>query len=233
MNNFKIVNVDTDSISFSKPDGSSFTEEERKLLLKDLNSNFPEKIVFEDDGYYDKIIVLKAKNYILFQQGKIKIKGSSLRSSKTEKGLKDFMQEIIQALIYDRQDDLINIYHKYIREVFNVEDISRWTKKHTITDAVLNPTRTNEQKVLDALGGMKVQPGDKYYLYFTNEKSLALQETWDKTHPNHDSEVLLKKLYQTLVIFKNVLDINMFPKYHLKNKKIKEQLLEVIKNEKR
>lgn len=226
--NFKLVNCDTDSISFSKKNGDPFSEEEQENLLKELNSLFPEKIKWEHDGIYPKVIVLKSKNYITYDGKKIKAKGSALRSSKTEKALKEFMNEIIEALVFDRQNTLVDIYHKYVKEIHNIQDISRWSSKKTITEAVLNPERTNEQKVLDALEGQKVQPGDKYYMYFTETKALKLAGNWRNDVRDEDKVVLLNKLYKTIVIFKNVIDLTQFPKYHLKNKKIKEELETVL-----
>jgi DNA polymerase elongation subunit (family B) len=226
--NFIIAGCDTDSIAFSKPDGSPFTTIEQEDLLKDLNFQFPEKIHWEHDGIYDKMIVLKAKNYILYQNGKIKKKGSSLKSSKTEKGLRDFMSEIIDCLIFDKTGELISVYHKYVKEVFNVKDISRYSSKKTITSKVLDAERTTEVKILAALEGAQAQMGDKYYMYFALDKSLKIQENWNINAPDHDPEVLLAKLYKTLLIFQNVIDIKLFPKYYLKNKKIREELKKVL-----
>lgn len=223
--NFTLVNLDTDSISFSKEDGSLFSEEEQIQLLEELNSNFPDKIKWEHDGLYDKIVVLKAKNYILYQDGKIKKKGSSLKSSKTEKSLKEFMSEVIDCLVFEKKDNIINVYNKYIRIVNNLTDISGWCSKKTVTEAVLNPERTNEQKVFDALQGKQVQMGDKYYMYFAQDESLKLQEHWSG---DHDVNVLMKKLFNTLKIFQNVIDIKQYSNYTLKNKKIQELLKEVL-----
>lgn len=225
---FLLGPVDTDSISIGKVDGSPYLEEEQNLLINEINNLLPEYIQYANDGYFQKIIVLKAKNYVLFQNNKIKTKGSSLKSSKTEKGLKEFMGEIISSLVYDKQSELLNIYYKYVKEVHNVKDIARWCSKKTITEAVLNPTRTTEQKILDALNGQEVQMGNKIYVYFNKEKNLQLQENWDAANPNHNTEVLLSKLYKTLVIFKNVISIEQFTKFHLKNKKVKELLNEIL-----
>lgn len=254
--NFTLVNLDTDSVSFCKKDGTSFTEEEQLSLLQDLNSHFPDKIRWEHDGLYDKVVVLKAKNYILYDSNeddrkKIKKKGSSLKSSKTEKALKEFMDEIIECLIFDKQHELVNIYNKYIKEVHNIKDISRWCSKKTLTESVLNPTRTNEQKILDSIEDENLQMGDKIWLYFTEETSsievpkyrkgqivgyttkevktypLKLQKNWTG---DHSIDKLIAKIYKTLLIFKNVINIEQFPKYHLKNKKVKKLLNEMLKN---
>lgn len=233
--NFNLVNMDTDSISFCKPDGAPFTEQEQIELLKDLNSNYPDKIRFEHDGIFPVVCVLKTKNYILLdEKGKLKKKGSSLKSSKIEKGLSDLMDQIIHSLVFDKQDQLLPIYHKFIIEAHKVTDISRWTSKRTITSSVLKPTRTNEQKQLDALNGQDLQMGNKFHIFFTNELyqgkkdkfTLKLAEHWNN---DHNVMALVKKIYKTLLIFKNVINLDQFPKYHLKNKKIKAQLEELLK----
>lgn len=257
-NNFTLVNLDTDSISFTKPDGSAFTDDEQTDLLLELNSNFPEKIKWEHDGIYEKVVVLKAKNYILLKDGKITKKGSSLKSSKIEPALKQFMGEVIDLLLTDRRDDVLNVYHKYVYEVHNLTDISPWVSKRTVTEAVLNPERSNEQKVLDAVGSTPVSMGDKIYVYYADEEHteevpkyrtdkntkekyiagyttkvitdhpLRLRENWDAADPDHSVSTLLSKLYKTLVIFKNVIDIATIPKYHLKGKTTQVALAKVI-----
>ncbi len=224
--NFKLINADTDSVMISKACGEEFSEQEKVDLLAELNSLFPSLINFSDDGYFSKVIVLKAKNYILLQDGKIKKKGSSLKSSKTEKGLVKFMSEIIEVLLHGTTDQLLPIYNNYIKLVNNLTDINDYASKKTVTKSVLEPTRSTEQKILGAIGDKNVQMGDKVYVYFTapNEEgvtSLKLVENWSN---DHDTTQLMKRIYSTLQIFGNVIDLSIFPKYHLKNKKVKEQL---------
>lgn len=114
--NFILTGCDTDSISFCKIDGSPFSDFEQQSLLADLNSQYPSKIRFEHDGIFETMVVLKAKNYILksyvckkckkqglssceHEEARITKKGSSLKSSKIEPRLKDFMGEIIKILL--------------------------------------------------------------------------------------------------------------------------------------
>lgn len=253
---FLLAPVDTDSISFCKQDGEPFTDEEQDSLLNEINSMLPEYIVYADDGYFDRICVLKAKNYILKQGDKVKLKGSSLKSSKIEPRLKDFMGEIINCLLTDNTDNIINVYNNYVREVHNLKDITPWASKKTITESVLNPERTNEQKILDALKGRPVSQGDKIYVYFAEERSvtqvpryktdrktkekvlvcyvekevvanpLRLKEDWQADKPDHCVDTLLDRLYNTIKIFKNVINIDLFPKYTLKANK--EKLREIL-----
>lgn len=224
-NGFQIVNADTDSISITRA-GEPVGEEERKEILAAINAMYPDKIRFEDDGYYPNVVVIKAKNYALRdEKGKVKIKGSALKGTTKEKALQEFMKEVLNVLFQNDKQAVVQIYHKYVNEIYNLTDITRWVSKKTITEKVLNPERTNEQKVLDAIEGQELQEGDKIYVYFDMDGNLKLKEKWEN---DHDPEVLLKKLYNTLEIFDTVLDMNQFAKYHLKNHDIKCKLADLL-----
>jgi hypothetical protein len=67
--------------------------------------------------------------------------------------------------------------------------------------------------------------GNKFWVFHTIDEKLALQEKWQN---NHSPVQLSKRIYNTLEIFENIINIKQFPKYHLKNKKIKEALREII-----
>jgi DNA polymerase I len=215
---FLIANADTDSVSITGKYNSHipWTEDSKKMFLSAWNTRFPERIRWEDDGVYDRVLVLKAKNYVLSQNGKLKIKGSALKASMKEPALKEFIHEIIDALITNNSHTIPKIYTKYVQEILNVYDIERWSFKKTITSSVLNPGRTNERKVLDALDGSEYLEGDKKYFYFVNDDSLALADTWNHKAPNHNVAKLLEKLYKTMVIFKPVYDITQCLNYKLK-----------------
>jgi DNA polymerase, archaea type len=212
---FKIVNADTDSISFCKSDMGDMDEAERTTILKAINAMYPERIRFEDDGYYPSVVVVKAKNYILYDGKKVKTKGSALKATMKEKALQEFIKRVTDCLVFDKVSELPNIYNEYIKEIYNLQDITRWSAKKTVTDSVLNPERTNEQKVLEAIGENHVQMGDKIYVYFTETGALKLQENWDKANPDHDKVKLAEKVFKTISVFEPVLDMNLFPNYKL------------------
>lgn len=223
MHNFKLVNWDTDSITICKKNEEEFTKEELKNLLEELNNQFDELINFEDDGYFKTVIVLRAKNYVLYDGETIKTKGSALKDSKKEEAIKQFMTDIIETII-KKEFKYQEIYAKYIKEALNVTDIKRWSSKKTITDKVINPERTNEQKILDALDGMNYQEGDKVWMYFKEDGSLGVAEKFDG---NYDKMALVKKLYKTAQVFENVLPVEeLFPNLSLKKNK---ELLETFK----
>lgn len=219
---YKLVNADTDSISICKVDGAEWTEEEQQEFLTGLNAQFPEKIKWEHDGYYKKVVVIKIKNYILYDGKKVKIKGSALKGTGKEPALREFMEKVVDSLLNDK-DNLQELYNKYAKEALEVKDIKRWVSKKTLSDKTFNSTRTNETKIADAVEGTDYQEGDKIYCYFRPDGSLRLVEKFDG---EYDKKVLLKKLHATAQIFENVLDTkNLFPNYALKRNQENLELL--------
>lgn len=217
---FTVCNVDTDSISFTN-NGVNLPIEWRKSLLQELNSLFPKSIVFADDGYFPKVIILATKNYVLFDGIAYKVKGSSLKDPKKEEALREFIQDIIDTIMVEKYD-YKNIYDTYAKEALNVTDIKRWASRKTITEAVLNPERTNEQKVFDCIQGTEYVEGDRIYCYFRSDNSLGLVEKYDG---DYNKEKLLEKLFKTSEIFDTVIPEGTFVNYKLKKNKI---LLEKI-----
>lgn len=219
---FQIVNADTDSISFCREDMKAIKKSDIKDLIADLNTLFPELIRWEDDGYYKDMLVVKAKNYVMDDGEKKKIKGSALKASMKELALKEFINKSITMLLKGRKDTIINIYNEYVKEALNVKDIQRWAFKKTITDKVMNPERTNEKKVFDAIEDEEFFAGDKAFFVFKEDNNLVLI---DHFNGDYSKEKLLTKLYATIKIFSNIIDLDMIPDYTLvRNKDILERL---------
>jgi len=236
--NFQLNVIDTDSISFCKAEQTPFTKEEKDHLLNEINELMGGGINWEDDGSYDRVLVLKSKNYVLDKDGKIKYKGSALTNQKVEPALKEMLYKIIDVILNEEPiQKQITIYHQYIKEAYNIKDIARWAVKKTITENVLNGTRLNEQKVVDALQGEQVQQGDKIWVYPAIDGDIQIvakgvpQVYKDGTPKmktntilkqtkfyNGDANVehLMKRIFQTSQILKNVLDKDAFVNYNLK-----------------
>ena len=183
MYNHLLVNNDTDSVSIMKQDRTPWTLDEQQSFLDELNNLFPELINFANDGYFKRFIVLKSKNYILYDGKKIKTKGSSIRDQKKEPALLNMIDDIVNALVFDATtEDLRAIYHKYIHEAMNVTDIKRWCSKKTITESILDcrgwtpedvatkRLRMNEISVWEAIKHLDdIQSGNKCYVFPTKE----------------------------------------------------------------
>lgn len=218
--NFILVNADTDSIMICNPDGSPIPTERRKELLDELNSLLPEKIRFEDDGYFDSVCVVKAKNYALKTGEKLKIKGSALKMTYKEPALQEFGRRLLDIMLDElgyKNERVVELYNDYVKEIFNLTDIARWSSKKTITESVLNPERTNEAKINDAIKDLNVSMGDKVRIYFTSYGTIKTVDQWSS---DHDVDKLLEKLFKTVKVFESVLDISKFPNYKLKKNKL-------------
>lgn len=221
--NFNILNGDTDSLTIYKEQNEEFTQEERTALLNELNSLCPKGLTWEDDGYFHTFIVLKAKNYIMYdptsKKKPLTIKGSGLKDPKKPKAVLEFFGKMIDCMITEKFN-YIEIYNQYVQEILEVKDIRRWASKRTYTEKIDSSERTNETKVKDAIAGTEYKPGDKLYLYFKNDKSLGLVEKFDN---DHDIDHLLKVMYDSTKIFWNVVDKSTFINYSLKkNRKLLE-----------
>jgi hypothetical protein len=225
MNNFQIANVDTDSISFCKEDRSFIPVDERKALIKEINRLSPEFMEWADDGYYKKVVILKAKNYVLqTEEGKTTFKGSAFKDQKKEPALRQFMKDIINEILTERFNYL-EVYNRYVKEICTLRDISKWCSKKTLTLNVLQGTRTNETKVMDAIEDSEYVEGDKMYVFYLPDKSLCLLENFKG---EYDKAKLLKRLHDTVKIFKNIIDIKQFSNYSLKSKTVQKQLEDLI-----
>lgn len=234
---------DTDGLKFCKPDMSFISQEELVVLTDEINSMLEELIILEPDGYFEEIAIIKTKNYVTSENGKIKLKGSSLTDSKKEPALREMVKKIAHSIIGGiNYTELVDIYQNYIRESCAVQDITRWAVKKTVTKPVLdsatNPeSRTNEKKVWAAIEHLNPQEGDKVYVYdaIDGEKQdvrkgelVYLKNGDPKMVPNkilktvcqYDndtiSEKLVKRVFDTIKIFQTVVDIDQFPNYALK-----------------
>ena len=239
---FIIGPTDTDSISFCKRDMSPFSKEEIITLNNEVNKLSPEMIEWEDDGYYDSCLSLKAKNYVLKKGDKYTIKGSALKSSKLEPALKQFLDDLIKDSLNNEGKNLKDIYESYILEAMRPNDISRWCKKITVTKPVLESAndpeaRKNEADVWDAIKDKQCQEGDKIYVYpvikeiIQEEKVSAkgkvtiknIEVTGLKCIDDYNNDVnpmkLIERVYSTACILDNIVDESTFIDYTLvKNK---------------
>lgn len=204
---YKIVNIDTDAFSFVG------LKENFNSFISKLNSLYKEKILFEDDGFYDKVLVVKTKNYALLEKGELIIKGSSLKASMKEPMLKSFINDTINLYIREGKDGLVNNYNKYAKLIPNIEDISEWSSKKTVTKAVLHPDRTQEKRILEAIGKKRVQEGDKVFMFFKSKDELCLTENFNG---EYNQDRLYEKLFKSIKIFETVVDIKDFKNYKLK-----------------
>jgi DNA polymerase, archaea type len=244
---YHLVNCDTDSIMICKPDQSPWNKLERDRYLKDLNAQFPELIAWEDDGYYTRGVINKTKNYVLLEEGstKVKYKGSSFSDPKREPALTEFLQSVIEDCLIYEKSNYLDLYNGCVEEALNITDMSRWAVKKSITETLLSSDRTNETKVVDALMGTDYSIGDKVFLFYkidgkiqatkdgepvflksgapkmVENKILCRVETFDG---NYDMWHYVSRVYTTLKILENVINMKNVINYSLK---VNQGLLDV------
>lgn len=222
-----IVNADTDSFCFTT--SNKFPTGVFSTWIAELNTLFPEKIRWEDDGRYDSVIVVKAKNYVLrsAEDGKVKIKGSALKATMKEPALTKFIDDGIKLLLDGRPNDIRELYKGLVRDIHNInrDTIALWSSKKTVTKSVLQPKRTNESRIKDSIEQAKkvVQEGDKIFVFYRDEETLSICEAFDGTY---SAKRLLGKLYNTIKVFETILSMDDFPNYTLKkNEKLLNSVL--------
>jgi len=205
--NYTLCNIDTDALSFCKADGSKFTEEEYNHIHTYLN-----KIMYcnwEEDGTFDSFIVLKAKNYVMRTENKIKFKGSSIADSKKEKRLTKLMKDILVDMSYGNNNYLVH-YESCVRDLLNNYVKEDWCTKKSITKAVLENERTNEKVVRDAFNGRTFSEGEKIFVYYAADRLKMIDDYDGTVNLKH----YLKRIYDTMSIMENIIDMSTVPKYY-------------------
>lgn len=224
MHNFIISCCDTDSVTFSKPDFSAFSKEEVDNLLGEINSLMPKHIKLDLEEVYKKIIVFRAKNYVLLSNnGKIKFKGSAVKAPAKEQAIREFVIQTIDAILQDKTN-FTEIYTKFVLEIIQPKiDINRFSTRKTLTAKTYESERANESKIIAAIENTEYVEGNRIWVYFTREGALKLAERYNG---DHDPQVLLKKLYMTSKLFDTVLPTkDLYLNYSLKrNQKLLESL---------
>lgn len=210
---YLLVNADTDSISYCRGDMTAFSKEEQQADLAEINSMYPDRISWEDDGTYKTVCVFAAKNYVLEDMnGKVKMKGSALKASLKSPALKQFIKDIINEIL-EEGNGFKDIYEAYVKEALDIKDIRRWCSKKSISDKILDPKRTNEQKVKDIIEGTEYVEGDKIYTFYLPDGSLCLAENYNGIY---DKAKVLDQLFKTTDIFDPVLPVEeLFTNYSL------------------
>lgn len=220
--NFIVSIVDTDSATFGKTDSTPFSEIEIDKLNKELNSLYGEYIKWDFESSYKKIIAIRTKNYVLQEpSGKVTIKGSALKASTKSIKMKQFIKDIINGILEDK-NDYEQIYLKYAKEICNITDIKDWCSRKTLTQAVLTGTRKNETNVLDAIQGTDLVEGDRFHTFYKDDGTLCLSERFNG---DYSKDRLFLSLFDSMWIFSTILPMNNILNYKLKKSKEKLALL--------
>lgn len=208
--NAKIVEVDTDGIYFVPPEDVKTAGDEERLIAG-LAEVLPKGIELELDGRYPAMFSYKMKNYALLdEQGRLRIKGSGLRSRGLELFQREWLEEMLLQLLKGEKDGVPELYRRYLDDIENHRrDISWLMKTETLQDSLENyqaKIRTKKRNAaapyeLALRAERRYQPGDQISYYVTGAKAKVkisdnckLASEWDAEHPDENVEHYRAKL---------------------------------------
>ncbi|MDP2602840.1 MAG: DNA polymerase domain-containing protein [Deltaproteobacteria bacterium] len=206
----KIIEVDTDGIYFVPPEGIRTPKDEEDLIAK-LGEILPKGIELELDGRYPAMFSYKMKNYALLdEQGRLRIKGSGLRSRGLELFQREWLEEMLALLLKDEREKIAELYRRYLDDLENHRrDISWIAKTETLQDSLDNYQAKVKAKKRNAAAPYELalkaerpyQPGDQISYYVTGTKAKVkisgnckLASQWDANNPDENVEHYKAKL---------------------------------------
>ena len=211
----KIIEVDTDGIYFVPPESVKTPADEEKLIA-DLGEILPKGIELELDGRYPAMFSYKMKNYALLdEQGRLRIKGSGLRSRGLELFQREWLEDMLTLLLKGEKEKIAALYERYAEDIaLHRKDISWLAKNETLQDSLDGYQAKVKAKKRNAAAPYELalkaerpyQPGDQVSYYVTGAKAKVkisenskLASDWDAAKPDENVEhykAKLKELYE-------------------------------------
>jgi DNA polymerase, archaea type len=157
----------------------------------------------------------KMKNYVLLdEQGRLRIKGSGLRSRGLELFQRDWLEEMLLLLLKDEKEKIPELYQRFLDDIEQHRRDIMWLAK---TEALQDSLETYQSKLkakkrnpaapyeLALKAERPYQPGDQISYYVTGTKAKVrinenckLASDWDANQPDENVEhykAKLKELY--------------------------------------
>ena len=208
--NARIIEVDTDGIYFVPPDDLKTAGDEDRLIAQ-LAEILPKGIELELDGRYPAMFSYKMKNYALLDElGRLRIKGSGLRSRGLELFQREWLEEMLLLLLKGENEKIPALYHRYLDDIEqHRKDISWLAKTETLQDSLDSYLAKLKTKKRNAAAPYELalkaerpyQPGDQISYYVTGTKAKVkisenckLASEWDPSRPDENVEHYKAKL---------------------------------------
>jgi DNA polymerase elongation subunit (family B) len=211
----KIIEVDTDGIYFVPPENVKSSRDEERLIHQ-LGEILPKGIELELDGRYPAMFSYKVKNYALLDEhGRLRIKGSGLRSRGLELFQREWLEEMLLLLLKGEKEKIAALYQCYLDDIaHHRKDISWLAKTETLQDSLESYQAKVNAKKRNAAAPYELalkaerpyQPGDQISYYVTGSKAKVkisenckLAADWNADNPDENVEhyrAKLKELYE-------------------------------------
>jgi len=213
----RIIEVDTDGLYFTLPDGMRPDAESQ--LLDELAGTLPEGIHLELAGRYRSMFSYKMKNYALLdEQGKLIIKGSGLRSRGLELFQRQWMEEMMLLLLQGERDRVKELTNRYLKD-FEAHrfPIQMFMKTETLQESLESYQQKVKRKQRNPAAPYELalksarpyQPGDQISYYVAGQgvkvkvhEAAKLASQWDPERPDENVEYYKAKLLDLYKKFK-------------------------------
>jgi len=180
------VEVDTDGVYFVPPAGCE-QETQQRDLVQAVSDALPAGIDVEMDGRYRVMFAYKVKNYALLDdEGRILIRGSSLKSRGMEPYLREFLQRGIELLLTASGQGLDGLYGEYANRLRSRKFEIAWVARtETLKEspenyqAKVRSAKRNRSAAFETAlrSGRRFRAGDQISYYITgNEKDVTAYE---------------------------------------------------------
>ncbi|MBK5277215.1 MAG: DNA polymerase II, partial [Desulfuromonadales bacterium] len=204
------LEIDTDGIYFRPPAGCGSAEQEQALVRR-VSERLREGIEVELDGRYCSMFAYKTKNYALLgYDGRVIIRGSSLKSRGIERYLREFMQEMITMLLDGNAGGIERLHTDYLARLRSRNlDVAWVSRTETINESPaayrekLRLGRRNPSAAFEiALASQRTyRAGDQvsYYVSGAAKNVVAYENcrpanAFDPAHPDINVAYYIEKL---------------------------------------
>jgi len=206
----EVIEVDTDGIYFAPPE-TIRTQADEDRLITELAAMLPTGIELELDGRYPAMFSYKMKNYALLdEQGRLRIKGSGLRSRGLELFQREWLEQMLLLLLQGEREKIEPLYGRFAEDIEQHRRNIFWlAKTETLQDSLesyqskiktkkRNPAAPYE---LALKAQRRYRPGDQISYYVTGTKprvkvneNCKLAAQWDAQTPDENVEYYKAKL---------------------------------------
>ncbi len=211
----RLVEVDTDGVLFIPP--TTVSSEKAALQFIDLlNENAPEGIRIGFDGWFERILSYKKKNYALMEHdGTIKMKGSALVSRSIESFGRSFVRKAVHLML---QKDIQKLHELYMAVRHTItehrwEHAGEFSRSESLKDSLEvyqrdvssgKRTRSTSYELAlehNATGATNFRKGDRITWYVSGStiggpafESARLAIEWNPDDPDENTAFYMKRL---------------------------------------
>ncbi|HUG15732.1 MAG TPA: DNA polymerase domain-containing protein [Thermomicrobiales bacterium] len=196
-----VIEIDTDGVLLEPPT-SVQSEEAEQELVEHTGSTLGDGIRLAHDGRYRGMLSLRLKNYaLLTYEGRVILKGSSLRSRREEPFLRVFLADAVARILEpDRFGDMRSYYLDIAERIRSgLLEPSEIARTETVTENTFRGDTS--RRLAAAVAGERI--GERVQVYQRADGSLARIEEFDDD-PDHG--YLLRRLRDTAMRFRPIFD---------------------------